>query len=109
MTVMEKAASIVSSDLILQERNRFEMNLPTVLVRRKINRRKKDRTKTYVILCGKVACYTVCDGPAESPVRTSASSEQRVSPKTVECTVLTTLTRAATRIYDMLTVSDRSC
>jgi hypothetical protein len=84
------------------------MNLPTGLVRRKINRRKKDRTKTDVILCGKVACYTVGDGPAERPVRASASSEQRVSPQTVESSVLTWLTRAATRIYDMLTVSDRS-
>lgn len=34
VTVMEKAASIVSSDLILQEKNRLKMNLPTGLVRR---------------------------------------------------------------------------
>lgn len=41
MTVMEKAASIVSSDLILQEKNRLKMNLPTGLVRRKINRKRR--------------------------------------------------------------------
>lgn len=41
VTVMEKAASIVSSDLILQEKNWLKMNLPTGLVRRKINRKRR--------------------------------------------------------------------